>query len=152
MDNKKPFVKWVLHGIELPLHQNLIYWYLRYCLPGFSPHLPQIKLNSQLSSCTSFLVHSDIWLLISGYHFTIFVAHSCHSALISGHLFRRFVSFGVWLLAGEVLIQFGFVGLVRATDLVQTAQANMGIAHSKAPHPAWETLGGKKLFFWLVSL
>ena len=26
MTNKKPFVKWVLHGIELPLHQNLIYW------------------------------------------------------------------------------------------------------------------------------
>ena len=23
---KKPFVNWVLHGIELPLHQNLIYW------------------------------------------------------------------------------------------------------------------------------
>ena len=25
MTNKKPFVKPVLHGIELPLHQNLIY-------------------------------------------------------------------------------------------------------------------------------
>ena len=24
--NKNPFVKWVLHGIGLPLHQNLIYW------------------------------------------------------------------------------------------------------------------------------
>ena len=57
----------MLHGIELPLHQNLIY--------GLSPTaaleqslraiwaaaswaavliLPQIKLNSQLSSCTSF--------------------------------------------------------------------------------------------------
>ena len=26
MTNKKPSVKRVLHGIELPLHQNLIYW------------------------------------------------------------------------------------------------------------------------------
>ena len=26
MTNKKPFVKWLLNGIELPLHQNLIYW------------------------------------------------------------------------------------------------------------------------------
>ena len=30
--------------------------YLRCCLPGCRPHFPQIKLNSQLSSCTSFLV------------------------------------------------------------------------------------------------
>ena len=29
---------------------------LRCCLPGCSPHFPQIKLNLQLSSCTSFLV------------------------------------------------------------------------------------------------
>ena len=26
MTSKKPFVKWGLNGIELPLHQNLIYW------------------------------------------------------------------------------------------------------------------------------
>ena len=26
MTKKKYFVKWVLHGIELPLHQNLVYW------------------------------------------------------------------------------------------------------------------------------
>ena len=26
MTNRKPLVKWVLHGIELPLHQNLTYW------------------------------------------------------------------------------------------------------------------------------
>ena len=67
MTNKKPFVKWVLHGIELPLHQNLIYWLsptaaleqsLRAIWDAASQAavliLPQIKLNSQLSSCTSF--------------------------------------------------------------------------------------------------
>ena len=26
MTNEKPFANWVLHGIKLPLHQNLIYW------------------------------------------------------------------------------------------------------------------------------
>ena len=26
LTRRKPFVKWVLHGTELPLHQNLIYW------------------------------------------------------------------------------------------------------------------------------
>ena len=25
-DAQKPFVKWLLHGTELPLHQNLVYW------------------------------------------------------------------------------------------------------------------------------
>ena len=63
MTNKNPFVKWVLHGIELPLHQNLIY------LPSLTATLeqslraiwdaasqaavlilPQIK---QLETCTS---------------------------------------------------------------------------------------------------
>ena len=67
MTNKKPFVNWVLHGIELPLHQNLIYWpsltaALEQSLGAIWDAasqaavliLPQIKLNSQLSSCTSF--------------------------------------------------------------------------------------------------
>ena len=66
MTNKKPLVKWVLYGTELPLHQNLIYFLLP--LPLWSRAiwdaasraavliLPQIKVNSQLSSCTSFLV------------------------------------------------------------------------------------------------
>ena len=67
MTNKKPFVKWVLHGIELPLHPNLIYWLsptaaleqsLRAVWDAASRAavliLPQIKLNSQLPSCTSF--------------------------------------------------------------------------------------------------
>ena len=59
-----------------------------------------------------------------------------------------FVSFGVWLLAGEVLVQFGFVGLVWAhRHLVQTAQFNMGIAHSKVPHSTWEPRE-KFFFFW----
>ena len=67
MTNKKPFANWVLHGIELPLHQNLIHWLfptaaleqsLRAIWVAASRAavliLPQIKLNSQLSSCTSF--------------------------------------------------------------------------------------------------
>ena len=67
MTNKTPFVNWVLHGIELLLHQNLIYWLsptatlersLRAIWDATSWAaaliLPQIKLNSQLSSCTSF--------------------------------------------------------------------------------------------------
>ena len=62
---KKVFVKWVLHGIKLPLHQNLIYWLsptsaleqsLRAIWDAASGAavliLPQINL--QLSSCTSF--------------------------------------------------------------------------------------------------
>ena len=69
MTNKNPFVKWVLHGIELPLHQNFIYWLsptaaleqpLRAIWDAASQAavliLPQIKLNSQLSSCTSFFL------------------------------------------------------------------------------------------------
>ena len=67
MTNKKPFVKWVLHGIELPLHPNLIYWLsptaaLEQSLGAVWDAasqaavliFPQIKLNSQLPSCTSF--------------------------------------------------------------------------------------------------
>ena len=59
MTNKNPFEKWVLHGIELPLHQNLIYWPsptaaleqpLRAIWDAASQAavliLPQIKLNS----------------------------------------------------------------------------------------------------------
>ena len=73
MTNKKPFVKRVLHGIELLRHQNLIYWLsptaaleqsLRAIWDAASRAavliLPQIKLNSQLSSCTSFFVDSLI--------------------------------------------------------------------------------------------
>ena len=33
--------------------------YLRWCLPGCSPHFPQINLNLQLSSCTSFLIDTS---------------------------------------------------------------------------------------------
>ena len=33
--------------------------YLRCCLPGCSPHFPQINLNLQLSSCTSFLIDTS---------------------------------------------------------------------------------------------
>ena len=57
----------MLHGIELPLHQNLIYWlsptaaleqWLRAIWDSASQAAifiwPQIKLNSQLSSCPSF--------------------------------------------------------------------------------------------------
>ena len=67
MTSKKPFVKWVLQGIELPLHQNLIYWLprpaalkqpLRAVQDAASQAevliLPQIKLNSQHSSCRYF--------------------------------------------------------------------------------------------------
>ena len=67
MTNKKAFIKWVLNGIELPLHQNLIYWpsliaaleqSLRaiWCATSQATVLilPQIKLNSQLSRCASF--------------------------------------------------------------------------------------------------
>ena len=73
MTNKKPFLKRVLHDIEVPLHQNLIY-----CLSHTAAWeqslraiwdaaswaavliLPQIKLNSQLSSCTSFF-SGQLW-------------------------------------------------------------------------------------------
>ena len=72
MINKKPFIKWAFPGIELPLHQNLIYWLsptaaleqsLRALWDAASWAavliLPQIKFNSQLSSCTS--VFSQQW-------------------------------------------------------------------------------------------
>ena len=68
---KKPFEKWLLNGIELTLHQNLIDWpsptatleqSLRAIWGAASWAavliLPQIKLNSQLSSCASFLVNT----------------------------------------------------------------------------------------------
>ena len=74
MTKKKPFVKWMLHGIELLLHQNLIYWLsptaaleqsLRAVWDAASQAavliLPQIKLNSQLSSCTSFFSGHHLW-------------------------------------------------------------------------------------------
>ena len=61
MTNKNHFVKWVLHGIELPFHQNLIYWLsptaaleqsLRAIWDAASRAavliFPQIKLNSQV--------------------------------------------------------------------------------------------------------
>ena len=61
----------MLHDIELPLHQNLIYWLsptatLEQSLRAIWDAafraavliLLQIKLNSQLSSCTSFLIDS----------------------------------------------------------------------------------------------
>ena len=64
---KKPFVKWELNGIEFPLHQNLTYWpsptttleqSLKAIWGATSQAavliLPQIKLNLQLSTCTSF--------------------------------------------------------------------------------------------------
>ena len=67
MTNKTPFVNWVLHSIELLLHQNFIYWLsptatLEWSLRAIWDAtswaavliLPQIKLNSQLLSCTSF--------------------------------------------------------------------------------------------------
>ena len=71
MTNKKPLLalnlNWVLHGIELPLHQNLVYWLLPTAALEQSLRavwdaasrasvliLPPVKLNSQLSSCTSF--------------------------------------------------------------------------------------------------
>ena len=73
MTNRKPFVNWVLHGIELLFHPNFIYWLsptatleqsLRAIWDAASQAavliLPQIKLNSQLSSCTSFFVDSLI--------------------------------------------------------------------------------------------
>ena len=63
-----------------------------------------------------------------------------------------FVSFGVWLLPGEVLVCFCFVCLAWVhRHLVQTAQANVGIAHYKVPHSTWEPLGEKN-FPWLINL
>ena len=72
MTNKKPFVSWVLHSIEIPIHQNLIHWlsptaaleqFLRAIWVATSLTavliLPQIKLNSQLSSCTSFFIRHN---------------------------------------------------------------------------------------------
>ena len=71
MTNKKPFVKWVPYGIELPLHQNLMHWpsptaALEQSLGAIWDAasravvliLPEIKLNLQLPSCTSFLVYN----------------------------------------------------------------------------------------------
>ena len=59
-----------------------------------------------------------------------------------------FVSFGVWLLAGEVLVWFGFVGLVWVDrHLEEAAQANMGIGHCKIPHSTWEPFGKKEKIF-----
>ena len=68
---KKPFVKWVFYGIELPLHQNFMHWpsptaALEQSLGAIwdaasqavALILAEIKLNLQLPSCTSFLVDS----------------------------------------------------------------------------------------------
>ena len=77
MTNRKRFRKWVLHGIELPLHQNQ---YINWVSPTDTSEqslrviwdaaswaavliLPQIKLNSQLSSCTFFLVNNTLLAL-----------------------------------------------------------------------------------------
>ena len=74
MTSRKPFVKWVLDCIQLPLHQNLIYWpsptvSLEWSLGAIWGAvsraavliLLQIKLNSQLPSCASVWVdkHQD---------------------------------------------------------------------------------------------
>ena len=70
---KTLFAKWVFHGTELSLHQNLICWpyptatleqSLRAIWEAASLAvvliLPQMKLNSQLSSCTFFSKHKHI--------------------------------------------------------------------------------------------
>ena len=91
-----------------------------------------------------------IWLLISGHHFTIFLGHSCHLAFecqIWG-ISLPFVSFGVWLLAGEVLVWFGLLVCFECTDIWY--KLFKLIAHSKVAHPTWEPLG--EIFKWLVNL
>ena len=79
MTNKKPFVKWVLHGIELPFRQNLIYRLsptaaleqsLRAIWDAVSGAavliLLQIKLNLQLSSCTFFFFKLTVMATMQG--------------------------------------------------------------------------------------
>ena len=75
MTSRKLFVRQVLDCIELPLHQNLIYWYsLTTSLEQFLGAiwsaisqaavliLPQVKFNSQLSCCASFFSQQLWWL------------------------------------------------------------------------------------------
>ena len=65
--SRKPFVKWVINGIECHLHQSLMYWPSSHCLFGAASQLswgtasqaavlilPQIKLNTQFSGCALF--------------------------------------------------------------------------------------------------
>ena len=92
---------------------------------------------------------------MSGHHFTIFWGYSCHFFFF----FFKFLGISLpfvfiwsvtsgWWSSGLVW----FIGLLWARrHLVQTAQANMEISHSKVPHSTWEPLGEKKKNFdWLV--
>ena len=76
--------------------------------------------------------------------------HLCHLAFDfwAFDLFA-FVPFGVWLLAGEVLVRFDLFVWFERTD-IQTARANMGTAHSKVPHSTWEPFGKQNFFDWPV--
>ena len=57
-----------------------------------------------------------------------------------------FVSCAVWLLAGEALVRFGFVGLVWAhRHLVQTARANRELLTLRFHAPSGKPLRKKKL-------
>ena len=101
----------------------------------------------ELGSHVWHLLHLAFDFWASLYHLSWVLLPLCFWVL---GLSLPFVSFGVWLLTGEVLVQSGFIGLVWVhRHLVQTAWVNMGIAHSKVPRPTWEHFGGrKKFFFW----
>ena len=95
MTNKKPFVKWVLHRIEPPLHQNLIYWpfpnitleqSLRAIWDAASQDavfiLPQIKVNLELVHVFSW--HQDPLSSTVSSH--LLKSMSTESLMLSNHL------------------------------------------------------------------
>ena len=96
MTNKNPFVKWVLHGIELPLHQNLIYlpsptaileqllraiWDAASQAAGLI--LPQIKLNLKLLHLFKLIPVSSVLHYISS---SLLKSMSTELVMLSNHL------------------------------------------------------------------
>ena len=92
MNNKKPFVKWVLHGINSPFTKTIridlpmaaLEQSLRAIWDAASQAavliLPQIKLNSQLSSCTSFF-SQQLWQLTKQSRVDLLPATGLHKKL-----------------------------------------------------------------------
>ena len=90
-DSQKSFVKWALHGIELPSPKPYILT-LPHCPFGEVSEswdaaswaavlsLPQIKLNSQLSSCTSFF-SQQLWQLMKQSRVDLLPATGLHKKL-----------------------------------------------------------------------
>ena len=102
-EQQQPFVKCVLdfmYLLPLPKSQNtdlppylfraVFLSYIKCCLWGYSPHLPQIKLNSQLSHCTFFFKLEFIFRVLKVMHYNFFMTQRV-KAMCTIRAFKRHI-------------------------------------------------------------